>query len=394
MMASSRFPAAPRQEKGGCVRVAFDDSLGRRVTARDVAAASGVSTSVVSLVLNDRWAGRVGPETRERVQAVAERLGYRIDGRGRSLATGRTGIIGYVAPEVNPFFTAVQRFLLSELNPDFQLITLATEMRSPEGQRNLRQLLALAPDALVVSTIEPDQIDRLRPACPVLILDSPGKDSRYPRINLDVRSSAADMAGHLVELGHRRIVYIDLAAGSRTIDERRSAFFDAFRSGAADGEVVEVIATAVEPDPTRAVVREAWRRWHQAGVTALVCGSDPQAFGAIAALHDLAVDVPGAVSVTGGDDQPFSTIVQPSLTTVRLPVVEMGALSAAAVRQLLTDPRQVEPLVTLGTELVVRESTAAAAAPARRHVKQRRQAAQTRAPSARIVDRMRGDGGS
>ena len=281
-----------------------------RATARDVAEAAQVSTSVVSLVLNGKHVGRVSAATRDNVLAAADQLGYRIDGRGRSLATGRTGIIGYAAPDVNPFFAAVQTGLLEALNPDHQVMMVATDLKSPASRGNLLQMLALGVDALVISTVEPDRIAALRPTCPVLILDAPGVESDFPRINLDVDRSAAELARHLTDLGHRRFAYLDLQDGSRTIDVRRDAFIESVHASADGCEVVRA-ATPVDAEAARSLVRDRWPVWHSMGVTAIACGSDPQAFGAIAALDELGFGVPGDVSVTGADDQPFSTIISP-----------------------------------------------------------------------------------
>lgn len=326
----------------------------QRVTAKEVADAAQVSTSVVSLVLNGKHTGRVGAATREKVLAAADELGYRIDGRGRSLATGRTGIIGYAAPDVNPFFAVVQTGLLRELNPDYQVITVATDLQSSAARANLSQMLALGPDALVVSTVEPERIRELRPRCPVLILDAPEVESDYPRINVDVDRSAAELARYLTDLGHRRFAYLDLQGGSRTIHVRRNAFVETVRASSPECEVVHA-ESPVDAEAARALVRDRWLAWSRMGITAVACGSDPQAFGTIAALHDLGVDVPAEVSVVGADDQSFSTIVQPALTTVRIPALEMGRRAGSVVRRMLTEdvPAKVE---ILETELVVRDS--------------------------------------
>lgn len=146
----------------------------RRVTGADVAAEAGVSVSIVSLVLNGKDSGRANQATRDRVHAAAQRLGYRIDRRGRSLATGRTGIVGYVAPDVaTPFFSSVQMGLLSELSPEYQVLTVVTALGQTVSQESVRRLLDLGVDGLIISTVESDLVTSLNPSCPVVILDSP-----------------------------------------------------------------------------------------------------------------------------------------------------------------------------------------------------------------------------
>src|SRR5699024_10210359 len=197
-----------------------------QLTAREVAKLAGVSTSTVSLVLNNKDAGRVSERTREQVIKTAEELGYRVDTLARGLATGRSGFVGYAAPDVNPFFAALQIGLLDALNPDYQLMTVTTDLRNSEARTNLSQMLALNPEVLVVFTVDPEQIRELKPACPVLILDAPETESDYPRINVDLEKTAAEIARHLVDLGHRRFVHLDIENGSTSLMLRRQAFIN------------------------------------------------------------------------------------------------------------------------------------------------------------------------
>lgn len=340
----------------------------RRVTGEDVAAAAAVSTSVVSLVLNGKDAGRVNEETRERVLSAARRLGYRIDGRGRSLATGRTGIVGFIAPDSpTPFFASLQRGLLSRLNPDYQLMTVVTDLGHAVSEDSINQLLALGPDALIIFALAADRIASFEPTCPVLLLDSPGRDSEFPRINVDVGSSARVLGRHFAEHGHRALVYLDANTGSQSMEERRRALLSAFRRHAAAKVHTAVARCAIDAAVARDIVVRFWPRWVDAGVTAIACGSDLHAFGAIGALRDLGLHVPADVSVSGADDQPLSTVIQPNLTTVRLPTMELGQLAADHVREILDgDQDKARDVVVLPTEAVIRESTGPAPAVASR----------------------------
>ncbi|MGW0951351.1 LacI family DNA-binding transcriptional regulator [Streptomyces sp. NPDC002405] len=335
----------------------------RRVTGADVAAEAGVSVSIVSLVLNGKDSGRANQATRDRVHAAAQRLGYRIDRRGRSLATGRTGIVGYVAPDVaTPFFSSVQMGLLSELSPEYQVLTVVTALGQTVSQESVQRLLDLGVDGLIISTVESDLVTSLNPSCPVVILDSPGRQKDLPRVNLDVGGSARELARHLTGLGHRRFAYLDIDTRTRTLEARRKAFADEARKAS---EQVGVVVARSPIDVTAAYdsVAGNWPSWRDSGVTALVCGSDLQAFGALAALRDLGVGVPEEVSVAGADDQPMSRIVQPSLTTVKLPSFELGSLGARELRKAMDGPDAVagRPLV-LPTRLEIRESTGSAPA--------------------------------
>lgn len=343
-----------------------------RVTGEDVASAAGVSASVVSLVLNGKDAGRANEKTRQRVLSTARRLGYRIDGRGRSLATGRTGIVGFVAPDSpTPFFASLQRGLLSQLNPDYQLMTVVTDLGRAVSEESIEQALSLEPDALIIFALPAERVASVKPTCPVLVLDSPGCDSAFPRINLDVGSSARALGRHFAEHGHAALAYLDANTGSQSMEDRRRSLLSAFRRHARGTVHTTVARCAIDAAVARDTVLQCWPRWADAGVTAIACGSDLHAFGAIGALRDVGLAVPADVSVSGADDQPLSTVIQPNLTTVRLPSLELGRLAAEHVRATLDgDQHQGAGLVVLPTAALIRDSTGPA--PRRIHMQVRR----------------------
>lgn len=319
---------------------------------------------MVSLVLNGKDAGRANEHTRARVLSAARRLGYRIDGRGRSLATGRTGIVGFVAPDTpTPFFASLQRGLLSRLNPDYQLMTVVTDLGHSVSQASIDRLLALGPDALIVFAMPVDRVASFEASCPVLVLDSPGRASLFPRINLDVGSSARALGRHFADHGHRTLAYLDANTGSRTMEQRRTALLSGFRRHAAGSVHTTVARCAIDAAVARDTVLRLWPQWAELGVTAIACGSDLHAFGAIGALRDLGLAVPARVSVSGADDQPLSTVIEPNLTTVRLPSMELGQLAAQRVREVLDGvPGEAQDVVVLPTEAVFRASTGPAPA--------------------------------
>ncbi|MGH8888902.1 MAG: LacI family DNA-binding transcriptional regulator, partial [Acidothermaceae bacterium] len=123
----------------------------RRMTAADVGRAAGVSAATVSLVLNGKAEGRVTPETADRVRAAAKRLGYRIDRRGQSLATGRSGLIGFVAPDTaNPFFGSVQMGVLHALGSAYQVLLMATDVGQGVARKNVEELISLGVDGMIL----------------------------------------------------------------------------------------------------------------------------------------------------------------------------------------------------------------------------------------------------
>jgi DNA-binding LacI/PurR family transcriptional regulator len=330
----------------------------KRATAADVGRAAGVSAATVSLVLNGKAEGRVTAATSRRVHAAAERLGYRIDRRGQSLATGRSGLIGFVAPDTaNPFFGSVQMGVLHALGSAYQVLLMATDVGQSVARKNVEELLSLGVDGMILFAVDPKFVADLRPGVPVVLLDSPIDTDEFVRVNFDLVGGAVALAGHLLGLGHRQIVYLEASTASRTFAVRKEAFRRAMRRAGAD---ITAVTTPIDVDDVRETTLKLWETWHSDGATTIACATDLQAYGVLSALHEIGVAVPDEVSVTGFDDLVLSPVMHPSLTSVRLPAEEMGAKGAALLRAAVEGHADLAHVETIATSLVVRNSTAAA----------------------------------
>jgi LacI family transcriptional regulator len=327
----------------------------KRATAADVGRAAGVSAATVSLVLNGKAEGRVTQATMRRVHAAAQRLGYRIDRRGKSLATGRSGLIGFVAPDTaNPFFGSVQMGVLHALGSAYQVLLMATDVGQSVARENIEELLSLGVDGIILFAVDPKLVSDLRPGVPVVLLDSPIETEQFVRVNFDLVAGATALAEHLAELGHRSIVYLEASTGSRTFAVRKDALQRALH---ARGASITSLTTRIDVDDARGTTLREWDSWHSEGVTAIACATDFQAYGVLSALHQMRVDVPGTVSVTGFDDLVLSPVIHPPLTSVRLPADEMGAKGAALLRAAVEGRADLAHVETIATTLVIRNST-------------------------------------
>jgi LacI family transcriptional regulator len=336
-----------------------DTAVPKRATAADVGRAAGVSAATVSLVLNGKAEGRVTPATSRRVHAAAQRLGYRIDRRGKSLATGRSGLIGFVAPEtVNPFFGSVQMGVLHALGSAYQVLLMATDVGQSVARKNVEELLSLGIDGMILYAVDPKFVADLHPGVPVVLLDCPTETDQFVRVNFDLVAGATALADHLVDLGHRRVVYLEASTGSRTFAVRKEALRRALRRA---GATVETVTTRIDVEEARASTLLEWEHWRAAGVTAIACATDFQAYGVLSALHGLGLSVPDDVSVTGFDDLVLSPVIHPSLTSVRLPAGAMGERGAVLLRAAVEGRADLAHVEMIATSLVVRSSTGPAA---------------------------------
>ncbi|MFF2520750.1 LacI family DNA-binding transcriptional regulator [Streptomyces liangshanensis] len=325
----------------------------RRVTAADVARAAGVSAATVSLVVNGKDTGRVLPETRRRVLDSARQLGYEVDRRARSLATGRSGIVGFVySGLLNPFFAEVQLGLLERFGERIQMLSVGTEVGHATARGNISAMFAFGVDGVIVDPIAHESLGA-RPTGPVVLLDSPGGPADRVRVGFDLRTGAEALADHLLGLGHRSFGYLDSPFGTATYQLRRQALEERVRSA---GGTVSTATSHLTVEAVRERTLRQWPSWHAQGVTAIVCASDVMAYGALEALRTLQVPVPEGVALASFDDLPTSHLLAPALTCVRLPALELGRRAATAFLDLLagdTTPHEV----VLPTELIVRAST-------------------------------------
>lgn len=331
---------------------------------REVAAAAGVSVATVSHVLSGTK--RVTPAVSARVRAAAEALGYVPNRQASALRTGRTDILGVLLPDLsNPFFPALLNAVeVAARGAGFHVLVCDTE-NDPEVEANaLERLAGLRVDGLVwVPAVDagsgraarapylPAKAQRRElklPDVPLVALDRPVADR--DAVFADHVSGGALVAGHLKELGRRRVGLLHGATSIASARARRRGFLAEFDPLVPVWEA----QSGFGHDLPGAVVR----RLRAGGFDAVVCANDAVAVGVIRTLRQIGASVPEDVAVVGFDDIPWARLMDPPLTTVRQP---LAAIGAAAVRLLLertADPGRAARQVVLPVELVPRGSTA------------------------------------
>ncbi|MBX3029418.1 MAG: LacI family DNA-binding transcriptional regulator [Chloroflexi bacterium] len=327
-------------------------------TIRDVARLAGVGTGTVSRVINNQ--PNVDSATRARVlQAIGE-LEFRPSAVGRRLSTGRTGLIGVVAP----FMTrpsAVERLrgiegFVATTGYDMVVFNVETAARRESVVADLLRgdrvdgvvLLAVRPHAEEVAVIT-------RTGIPVVLLDA--HHARLDQVVINDVGGGAMAVRHLLDLGHRRIAYLgELPQVALNVPASRLRHRGAREALRQAGIGLSGAYTAIgESGPTRAreLAARLLRLPHPP--TGIVCASDHQALGALYAAHDLGFDVPGDVSVVGYDDLEIAAYAD--LTTVRQPLYESGMQAARLIVERIAHPRSAPVRDLVDVELVRRATT-------------------------------------
>lgn len=330
-----------------------------RPTSKDVARAAGVSQATVSLVLGDKWRGRVSERTAGLVRDAARDLGYRPNLAARNLRLGTTRTALLVVPALtNEFFARVYTGAAEvAARHGFGVVIYP----SPAGVGPARDPFASARaalDGVIASSMAADALDEIRGVdgadLPLVMLDSdPAAPGAAARVNLDIADGMLQVTGHLLGLGHRRLVHLACAIDSWTFAVRAEALAEAVR-GVPDA-VVTTVSAPLDVDAAREAAERALTG-PGPRPTALVCDDDILAAGACKAVRRLGLRVPEDVSVSGFDDLALATAVEPELTTVRLPAERVGERGMSALLAVL-DGRHPEE-GDLPVSLVARGSTA------------------------------------
>ncbi|MGW0411254.1 LacI family DNA-binding transcriptional regulator [Streptomyces collinus] len=333
-----------------------------RPTSRDVAQAAGVSQAAVSLVLGDKWRGRVSEATAERVRAAARELGYRPNLAARNLRLGRTRTVLLVVPALTTeFFAGVYTGAARvAARHGFGVVLYP----SPEGIGPARDPFASAQaalDGVIASSMAADALTAIRgDQLPLVMLDSDPEGSLgAATVNLDIADGVRQVTEHLLGLGHRRFLHLAADVPSWTFELRAREL--AARLAAVPGTAIRTAAAPISIDDAVAAAEAALTR-PGPRPTAVVCDDDKLAAGAYKAIRRLGLRVPDDISVTGLDDLALATALDPELTTVRLDAERFGERGMEALLAVL-DGRDPEG-EDIPVELVVRGSTARASAPA------------------------------
>ncbi len=330
-------------------------------TLEAVAAVAGVSRATVSRVINGR--DRVSPETRRSVQRAVERLGYTPNRAARSLVTRRTDSVAMVIPEPtarlfgHPFFPRLVSGISEVLSAaDKQLVLLAPQSAADE-QRTLRYVTAVQPDGVLLVSLhgaDPLPADLVRRGIPVVVGGRPPANG-VSYVDIDNVHGAFQAVRHLAGLGRRCIATItgplDMASAADRLEGYRRALREA----------------GIEPDPALEALggfEQETARLAMSGlldrhpdIDAVFAASDLMAVGALQALRRAGRSVPGDVALVGYDDSQIATTTEPSLSTVRQPIEDMGREMAQLLLALVARRERAVRHVILATELVIRASS-------------------------------------
>ena len=327
----------------------------KRPNLRDVARRSGVSAATVSRVLNSPE--KVSSETRDRVLSAIEELRFVRSAAARAINSGRSRVVGALTPTLdNAIFARVLEGLEGRLAEHKLSLIVSSTGDDPDVEAEKAQhLVDIGAEGLIVSGVHHNAaFEKLveRTSIPVVGISYFSQDYHLPTVGYDNRAIALMALQHLYDLGHRKLAVIH--GPSWNNDRTRARLESLAQSGLpVQLDYYEVGIAVSEGCAAVTRILETGTPY-----TGYLCLSDVLAAGAIFELQRNRIDVPGDISVTGMEDLPSSSFIYPALTTVRLPVLEMGANAGEALASWLETGERPESLL-LPSRFVERQSTAA-----------------------------------
>ncbi len=339
----------------------------RSMSLEDIAAKAGVSRSTVSRVINND--GYVSERTRQRVMAIVDQVGFAPNPAARALVTRRTRIIGLVIPQA-PIVLFDDAYYFPSLLQGISRVTserdyaLALWLGGAEEDedRFYRQVICTRlVDGVILASAACDDclIEHfLGTGTPFVLVERPGQYAdRINFVTIDNIQASRQVIQHLIALGRRRIGLITGNLANTDAQDRLAGYRETLEEAGigVDENLIAIGTFSYQSgyDGMRALIEQR--------VDAVFAANDITARGALQALHEAGLHVPGDVAIVGFDDLPTATQVMPPLTTVRQPIEDKGAQAATILLDLIEHGDSTPCHVMLPTALIVRESCGAAA---------------------------------
>ena len=322
----------------------------------DVAKKAGVSVVTVSRVINN--ASTVRQSSRDKVMKAIKELNYQPSSAAQSLARGKTNVIGLLIPNLtDPFIMEVVDSVDRELEKKGYFLALSVIDKSDDSTVRSNFLFQHdRVDGILILTpiFEDDYVASLKNKnIPFVIMDNQLFPFTVSSIVVDNFKGGYDVTRHLLELGHLKFGCIGGPEEFLSAKHR----IDGFNAALTEVGIEPYKISRGEFDITTGY--EVTTKWIEDNElpTALICGDDHIAFGAIDALRENGLRVPEDVSVVGYDDHPFASKLHPHLTTVKQPAVEIGVKGVEALFNAMNGKEKQHVVVKLPPELIIRHTT-------------------------------------
>jgi len=330
------------------------------VTIRDVAAHSNVSHQTVSRVINN--SDRVSPETRAKVEAAIEELGYRPNFIARSIVQGRTYTLGCISPSLTDYIFAkmIDSAQIEAQRLGFFTLTGSAQTEA-EVKLLLEEMLKRRIDGLLMLNPRDDAryhhlLPLIESNIPLTYLKNTAGDAPVSSITCDGLEGGYQATKYLIGLGHTSIATI---LGLQNEEDARDRLAG-YRRALIEAGIQPKESLIINGKWTSKSGLEATKKLLATKETfsAIFTHNDRMAMGAIRALRESNIRVPQDISIIGFDDAPIAPYLNPPLTTMRQPIEELGQRAAQLLIKSIQYPNRAPEHVCIQSQLIERESCA------------------------------------
>lgn len=330
------------------------------VTLKDISQEAGVDIATVSRALNDNYG--VHKDTRERILAVAKRLNYRVNLMAKGLAVGRSHTLGLLVPDIgNPFVTELVRGAEdAAYAAGYHILLCNSYLDATREVQYMHSLLDKRVEGILMHSVQSLTKEEVKEligsGIPIVLLQQSPGTSVFSGVSVDNFLGGMLAGNHLVELGHRKMAYLNGPRGHANFTERAKGFTKAATSAK---HSVNPIVLNGPPNFDGGYQMAKKLLAQHPEVTAIFAANDVTAFGIARAVYEAGLSIPEDISLVGFDNVELANVVRPPLTTIHQPKYEMGHAAVEILLGLAGKGSQGVPEHReFGVRLVTRSSTA------------------------------------
>ncbi|NQT97026.1 MAG: LacI family DNA-binding transcriptional regulator [Candidatus Marinimicrobia bacterium] len=327
-------------------------------TIKDVAKSAGVSIATVSRVLNG--SANVKQATRDAIQRTIQELNYMPNALARGLQKKQSKTIGVLFPDATSYYFAeiIRGINTCIQQAGYRIVVSSAHDAADEANVFLSLWKSQQVSGMIVmmpSTHNATIFNSTQRSIPLILLNTAITDGADITITIDNYQGAKEITKHLIEHGHQAIGFIHGAPNNHDSEERYRGYQDALNEGnLTRSSHLEFHGNFTENSGYRAVISLLNQSEKP---TAIFAANDAMAIGAVEAARQLSLQVPQDIAIVGFDDISTARYINPPLTTMNVPVLEIGEMAGNHLIRLLEDNRQVVTReITVPVHLVVRES--------------------------------------
>ncbi|MCX7047413.1 MAG: LacI family DNA-binding transcriptional regulator [Candidatus Sumerlaeota bacterium] len=321
------------------------------LTMKEIALRADVTRQTVSAVVNHKaW---VSQATRERVERIIQEAGYQPNRHARSLAGQASHLIGVIVRDIqNPFFTKLIDAIDAALTPAGYTILYVNIKESVENEiRAIQTLMAYHVDGIIITpahgAASRDHLWHLSQSSTPFVSLHPLPGIRGNSVTMDDQAAGFLAAEHLIETGHRHFCFLQGPPGATSTTERIQGYKNALLKYHVPFDETMIVPAGHRPEHGYQAALGVLRKKDNP-FTALIAFSDFVALGVYKAAHELGIAIPDQLSVVSFDDVDIAELLGPSLTTIRLPITEMGTeMAGILIAAIASKNTGLEPVVKI-----------------------------------------------